>query len=85
MKFTLHPGIHGAMDSKVQWLETSDNVRSQVISILFGTKIASMCGAVAEKNMRHQMQVDGWTDGRMAFKLYIMTSKCTCPTVQGIG
>ena len=25
MKFALHHGIQGAMDGKVQWLETSDN------------------------------------------------------------
>ena len=25
MKFALHPGIQGAMDGKVQYLETSDN------------------------------------------------------------
>ena len=49
----------------------------------FGTEIASMREAVAEKNVRRQMR----TDGRTAFQLYTlyMTSKCTCPVVQDVG
>ena len=36
-------------------------------SVSFGTKFTSMRGAVAEKNVRRQMRMDGQT----AFQLYI--------------
>ena len=51
------------MDGKVQWLETSDNkpLQSQMMNVSFGIEIASMHGAVVEKNMRHQMQADRQT------------------------
>ena len=60
MKFSLHPGIQGAVDGKVQWLELlTTNFVKPDDEHFFGTKIASMHGAVVEKNMRCQMQTDG--------------------------
>ena len=34
---------------------------------------------------RRDGQTDRRTDGQTAFQLYIATSKCTCPVVQGVG
>ena len=46
-----------------------------MMSVLFGIKIASMHGVVAKKNVRRQMQMDGWTDGRPFSFIY---DTCYC-------
>ena len=34
-----------------------------MMSVSFGTKITSMCGAVVKKDVRRQVRTDGQTDG----------------------